>query len=84
MNQTSGRHIRLEEKEPRMTQDNGKTFKVQSLLSLLIIAIGAVLMAIKIVADSEPGLIPLVLVVGGLAWYIVARARRRAAATTTL
>jgi hypothetical protein len=78
MKTTSGRHIRLEEKEPRMTQDKGQTLKVQALLAVLIIAIGAVLMAIKIVADSEPGLIPLVLVASGTAWLFVTRSRSRA------
>ena len=52
--------------------------KLQARLALITIAIGAVLMAGKIYADSEPGAIPLLLVVGGVAWYCVARVRRRA------
>ena len=43
----------------------------------ITIAIGAVLMAGKIYADSEPGLIPLVLVACGIGWLIVARVRVR-------
>jgi hypothetical protein len=65
-----------------MTQTSGKKLNVQLLLSVLIIVAGAVLMTIKIVADSEPGLIPLVLVVGGIAWFFVARTRTRARETT--
>jgi hypothetical protein len=34
-------------------------------------------MAFKIRTDSEPGAIPLVLVVIGIAWLLVARWRRR-------
>jgi hypothetical protein len=49
--------------------------KVHTLLSLLVIAVGLVLMAYKIYADSEPGLIPLLLVVLGIGWYTVTRAR---------
>ena len=44
-------------------------------LSLFVIALGAVLMAGKIYADSEPGLIPLVLVASGIGWNTAARLR---------
>ena len=54
--------------------------KVHARLSLLIVLIGAALMAGKIYADSEPGLIPLLLVASGMGWYFVTRVRRRAAA----
>ena len=45
--------------------------------SSLLIAIGLVLMAGKIVFDSEPGAIPLLLVILGVAWLLIARARAR-------
>lgn len=49
--------------------------KMQKRLSILTIAIGFVLMAAKIYADSEPGAIPLLLVVLGVGWYFVRRVR---------
>ena len=45
-------------------------------LSLATLALGAVLMAGKIYADSEPGLIPIVLVLIGLVGYGAARMRK--------
>ena len=51
--------------------------KVHALLSVLAIAIGLVLMMYKIYADSEPGLIPILLVVLGIGWYFITRARIR-------
>ena len=46
---------------------------VQTILSTLVVAAGLLLMAIKIHADSEPGAVPLALVLLGLAWHVVAR-----------
>ncbi len=51
---------------------------VQSRLSAITIVIGLALMIFKIYSDSEPGLIPLVLVIGGIAWYVVTRLRASA------
>jgi hypothetical protein len=51
--------------------------KVQKILSALIVAVGFVLMAGKIYADSEPGAIPMLLVVLGTGWYLLARVRTR-------
>ena len=45
--------------------------------AVLIVAIGAVLMTGKIYADSEPGLLPLLLVAFGTGWYVIARVRAR-------
>ena len=42
-------------------------------IPLLIIAVGAALMVFKIVEDSEPGAIPLLLVLIGGAWYFIGR-----------
>ena len=49
--------------------------KVQRILSALTVAVGFVLVSGKIYADSEPGAIPLLLVVLGTGWYLVARVR---------
>ena len=51
--------------------------RVQKLLSALTVVIGFVLMSGKIYADSEPGAIPMLLVVLGAGWYLVTRARTR-------
>jgi hypothetical protein len=46
-----------------------------------VLAIGLVLMVVKIVADGEPGAIPLALVLAAVGWIIVdrvlTRSRRR-------
>ncbi|HEU4852076.1 MAG TPA: hypothetical protein VFT37_07975 [Telluria sp.] len=47
------------------------------LMSLIAIVIGFALMAFKIYADSEPGAIPLALIVLGLGSYFFARSRIR-------
>jgi hypothetical protein len=44
---------------------------------VVIFVIGVVLMVGKIYADSEPGAIPLLLVVVGVGWYLVTRFRGR-------
>jgi len=51
--------------------------KVQKILSALTLAIGFVLMSGKVYADSEPGAIPILLVVLGTGWYLLARVRAR-------
>ena len=57
--------------------DTLENLKVQKILSALTVAVGFVLMAGKIYADSEPGAIPILLVVLGTGWYLLARARDR-------
>ena len=57
--------------------DTLEKLKVQKILSALTVAIGLALMSGKIYADSEPGAIPLLLVVLGTGWYLVARVRTR-------
>ena len=51
--------------------------KAQKVLSALTVVIGLVLMSGKVYADSEPGAIPILLVVLGTGWYLLARARTR-------
>lgn len=50
---------------------------MHTLISVLFTVIGVVLMVFKIYADSEPGLIPILLVVFGIGWYLITRARMR-------
>lgn len=51
--------------------------KLQKVLSSVLIAAGAGLMVLKIIEDGEPGAIPLLLVVSGIAWKVVERIRVR-------
>ena len=46
---------------------------MRKLIPLSLVAVGAALMAFKIVEDSEPGAIPLLLVLIGGAWYFLGR-----------
>ncbi|MFW5972699.1 MAG: hypothetical protein ACOCTG_01810 [Bacteroidota bacterium] len=46
---------------------------VQSVLSLLTVVVGAVLLIYMVRVESEPGAIPLLLVISGTVWYLVAR-----------
>ncbi|NND71550.1 MAG: hypothetical protein HKN43_08215 [Rhodothermales bacterium] len=46
------------------------TAHVHSLLSMVTISAGAVLMIFMIVAEDEPGAIPLLMIVLGAAWYL--------------
>lgn len=60
-----------------MKTNNPKKLRIQILLSILIVLIGIVLMITKILTDSEPGAIPLLLIVFGTAWYFVIRNQMR-------
>lgn len=57
--------------------DTLEKLRVQKILSALTVAIGFVLMSGKVYADSEPGAIPMLLVVLGTGWYLVAWVRTR-------
>jgi hypothetical protein len=46
-------------------------------IPIVITAIGVALLAYMIPVEGEPGLIPLLLIVVGVGWYFVARARSR-------
>lgn len=54
-------------------QDTSKKLKVHTLLAVLTTVIGVVLLIYMIVVESEPGAIPLLLVVLGIGWYFVTR-----------
>jgi hypothetical protein len=47
------------------------------MIALAIAVLGGLLMAAKIHADSEPGALPLLLVVGSLAWLVITQWRLR-------
>jgi hypothetical protein len=54
-----------------------KKLKTHRLLSLLMIIIGLVLMVFMIRTESEPGALPLLLVVLGIAWHVITWRRMR-------
>lgn len=49
-----------------------------SLPAALTVVIGVVLVLYMVVAEGEPGAIPLLLVGGGVSWHLIMRTRRRA------
>lgn len=51
--------------------------KVHRLASATVLAIGLALMTMMILVESEPGLLPLLMVVGGGAWLLATQLRMR-------
>ena len=47
------------------------------LIPALVILLGIALLVYMVTVESEPGLIPLLLIASGTTWYLVARARFR-------
>lgn len=56
----------------------GNGLKAQRVISLMITAVGVVLLTFMITVEDEPGALPLALVIGGFAWFFITRARIRA------
>ncbi len=50
---------------------------IHTILAVLTIAIGAVLLVYMVTVESEPGAIPLLLLVAGTAWLFLTRAKIR-------
>lgn len=48
---------------------------IHRLSSILLTTIGVALLGYMILVEGEPGFIPLLLIVAGVGWYLVARAR---------
>jgi hypothetical protein len=57
---------------------------MQVKVSAILIVLGMVLAVGKIYADSEPGAIPLAMILAGVVWQVVARVRRRQHAAARL
>lgn len=51
--------------------------KVQLILSALTIAVGVLLLIYMVTVESEPGALPLLLIVSGIGWHLVTRRRTR-------
>lgn len=54
-----------------------RVLEIHKLMAGLVFVAGLMLMAGKIHFDGEPGLIPMVLVLLGAGWFLIARARIR-------
>ncbi|WP_340102920.1 hypothetical protein [Rhodohalobacter sp. 8-1] len=59
-----------------MTNDNTKTIRIQSVLSICTIIAGLILMTYMIVAEDELGAIPLILIMSGILLYLYDRLKR--------
>lgn len=60
-----------------MTAEKNSRLRMQKLISMLLIAFAVLLLAFKIYADSEPGALPLLLLLIGSSWYLINRYRLR-------
>lgn len=60
-----------------MKSENKKHNNWQSITALAILVLGSLLMIFKMYADSEPGAIPLIMVLGGTAGFIFTKLRIR-------
>jgi hypothetical protein len=61
----------------KLKMNTGEKLRVHKMLSAITIVIGLVLLIYMIIVESEPGAIPLLLVVLGTGWYFITRARTR-------
>jgi hypothetical protein len=55
-----------------------KALNVHTLISLITVVLGVALLIYMISVESEPGAIPLLLIVGGTGWYFISRTRPQA------
>ena len=53
------------------------SLKKQLMASIAVTVTGLLLLAFMIIAEDEPGAIPLAMIVSGSAWHIVSRIRHR-------
>lgn len=58
----------------------GDGLRAQRVISLIVTAVGALLLIYMVTVEDEPGALPLALVIGGFAWFFITRARIRATA----
>ncbi len=54
-----------------MINANVRSNNIQLIISVVILIIGVLLLVYMILVESEPGALPLALVLGGLAWMII-------------
>ena len=54
-----------------MTQSTSLSNKTQLILSTTILVLGLILLVFMITVESEPGALPLALVLGGVIWKLI-------------
>lgn len=59
-----------------MTNDSTKTIPIRSVMAICAIITGLILLTYMIVAEDEPGAIPLILIVSGILLYLYDRMGR--------
>lgn len=53
-----------------------KNHKTQLQISTVVLILGLVLLVYMVIVESEPGALPLAMVLGGLVWNVVVRRMR--------
>ena len=62
---------------PPIAEGHYGGLEVRTLVPALVTVVGVMLMVAQIHADSEPGAIPLILILTGIGWLFVSRTRKR-------
>jgi len=58
-----------------MTSNYSKKLKIHRILSILILALGVMVLIYGIIVEDEPTLVALLLIVSGTVWYIITRSK---------
>jgi len=58
-----------------MTSNYSKKLKIHRILSILILALGFMVLIYGIIVEDEPTLVALLLIVSGTVWYIITRSK---------
>jgi len=58
-----------------MTSNNSKKLKIHRILSILILALGFMVLIYGIIVEDEPTLVALLLIISGTVWYIITRSK---------
>ena len=62
-----------------MTEAHQNSYRMQFLISSIVVIIGLILLVFMITVESELGALPLALVLGGLVWQFIIRRMRKLA-----
>jgi len=58
-----------------MTSNYSKKLKIHRILSILILALGFMVLIYGIIVEDEPTLVALLLIISGTVWYIITRSK---------
>jgi len=58
-----------------MTSNYSKKLKIHRILSILILALGVMVLIYGIIVEDEPTLVALLLIISGTVWYIITRSK---------